>query len=161
VTTRAAIPTSPPTKQNAIATHSATSVIGGSAVLLKSGHGRCNRPEVCVIFVASQRLSVRVSMAIIAAAPGATATIASTTRSRSPLEPASASLRISSSPRRSVLLMVSASVPRVSSTAIVVRTAKPATHSRMRPTGYHSTSAVGWAATLPATAASGRPSRAR
>ena len=92
MTIRAAIPTSPPTKQKAIATHNATSVIGGSAVLFKSGHGRCNRPEVCVTFVASQRLSVSVSMAIMAAAAGATTTIASTNRSRSPLEPALASL---------------------------------------------------------------------
>ncbi len=54
--------------------HSATSVIGGSAVVFRSGQGRCSRPDVAVIFAASQRLSVSVIMATIAAAAGAIAT---------------------------------------------------------------------------------------
>ena len=58
-------------KQKAIATHSATSVIGGNAALFRSGQGRCSRPDVAVIFAASQRLSVSVIMATIAAAAGA------------------------------------------------------------------------------------------
>ena len=44
-----------------MATHKAASVIGGSAMLFRSGQGRCNRPDVAVIFAASQRLSVRAS----------------------------------------------------------------------------------------------------
>ena len=36
--------------ENAIATHSAAIVIGGSAALFRSGQGRCSRPEVAVIF---------------------------------------------------------------------------------------------------------------
>ena len=48
-----------------------TSVIGGNAVLFRSGQGRCSRPEVAVIFAASQRLSVNVIIATIAAAAGA------------------------------------------------------------------------------------------
>ena len=59
----ARIASSPPVKQNAIAAHSAASVIGGSAALFRSGQGRCSRPDVAVIFAASQRLSVSVIMA--------------------------------------------------------------------------------------------------
>ena len=73
----ARIASSPPVKQNAIATHSAASVIGGSAALFRSGQGRCSRPDVAVIFAASQRLSVSVIMATIAAAAGAIVTSAS------------------------------------------------------------------------------------
>ena len=45
--------------------------------------------------------------------------------------------------------MVAASVPSVSSAAIVVSAAKPAIQSRMRPTGYHSRSGATGAAPLP------------
>ena len=46
-------------KQNANATESATSVIGGNSVLFRSGQGRCSRPDIAAIFAASQRLSVK------------------------------------------------------------------------------------------------------
>ena len=45
--------------------------------------------------------------------------------------------------------MVAASVPSVSSAAIVVNAAKPMIQSRMRPTGYHSRSGATGAAPLP------------
>ena len=56
---------------------SAASIIGGSAVLFRSGQGRCSRPDVAVIFAASHRLSVSVIIATIAAAAGAIVTSAS------------------------------------------------------------------------------------
>src|SRR5260221_13848985 len=68
------IASSPPVKQNAIATHSTASVIGGSATLLRSGQGRCNPPHVAVIFAASQKLSVSVVMGNMAGAAGAIVT---------------------------------------------------------------------------------------
>ncbi len=68
-----------------------------------------------------------------------------------------------SKPARIASVMVAASVPNVSSAAIVVRTAKPAIQSRRRPIGYHSS--VGEAGAPPsldgAASATGRPSRAR
>ncbi len=59
--------------------------------------------------------------------------------------------------------MVAASLPNVSSTAIVVSTAKPVVQSRMRPTGYHSNTGIGGDAPLPEVTAfgTGRPSNAR
>ena len=53
-------------KQNANATDSATSVIGGNPVLVTSGQGRCNRPDIAAIFAASQRLSASVATTNIA-----------------------------------------------------------------------------------------------
>ena len=67
---------------------SATSVIGGNSALFRSGHGRCSLPEVAAILPASQRLSVSVIMATIAAAAGAMIASASTHRSASPEEAA-------------------------------------------------------------------------
>ena len=132
------IATSPPTKQRASATQSATSVIGGNSALFRSGQGRCSRPDVAVILPASQRLSVNVIMATIVAAAGAMMESAVTQRSMSPDDAASRDPRIRIRPRRSELVMVSASLPSVSMAAIVVNAAKPAIQSRMRPTGYHS-----------------------
>src|SRR5882724_372577 len=77
----ATIESSPPEKQNAMAAHNAASVSGGSAVLFRSGQGRCNRPDVAVIFAASQRLSVSAIMMTMVAAAGAIATSASSPRS--------------------------------------------------------------------------------
>ena len=37
-----------------MAADNAASVIGGRSVLFRSGHGRCNRPDVAVILAASQ-----------------------------------------------------------------------------------------------------------
>src|SRR5437899_12983746 len=54
----ASTPGIPPTKQNAIATDSATSVIGGNTVLVTSGQGRSSSPDTADIVAASQRLSV-------------------------------------------------------------------------------------------------------
>ena len=153
----------PPVKQNASATHNAASVIGGSAVGFRSGHGRCNRPDVAVILAASQRLSVSVIIATIVAAAGAIFTSASINCSISPVDPASRPLRTRSKPRRNVALMVPPSVPSVSRAAMVASAAKPAIQSRIRPIGYHSRSdATGAAPLLGATLLlPGRPSRAR
>ena len=79
----------------------------------------------------------------------------------SPAAAASRGPRIRSRPRRSVPVMVSASVPSVSSAAIVVRTAKPAIQSRMRPTGYHSRAGAAGAAPLPEPALGDRPPQQR
>src|ERR1035437_9378920 len=95
------IASSPPVKQNAIATDNAASVIGGSAALLRSGQGRGNQPDVAVIFAASQRLSVSVIMATMAAAAGAMVTRASILRSISPDEAGSLRPVIRSQPARS------------------------------------------------------------
>ena len=111
----------PAEKQNAMATHSATSVIGGNAVLFRSGHGRCSRPEVAVILAASHRLSVSVIMATIVAAAGAMMESAVTQRSMSPEEAVSRDPRIRMRPPRSELVMASASVPSVSMAATCQR----------------------------------------
>ena len=76
--------------------------------------------------------------------------------------PPSRGLRNRNSPRRNMAVMVSALLPSVSSAAAVISTAKPAIHSRMRPTGYHSMTGAAGAAPLPAAgAAMARPSNAR
>jgi hypothetical protein len=118
---------------------------------------------VAVIFAASQRLSVSVIMATIAAAAGAIVTSASIHCSVSPVEAASRGPMIRNRPRRIAPVMLAASLPSVSRAAIVVSTAKPAIQSRMRPTGYHSSTGAAGDAPLPAATAvvTGRPSKAR
>src|SRR5271170_7940077 len=148
VTVCARIAGNPPIKQNAIATDNAASVIGGSATPLRSGQGRCNRPDVAVTFAASQRLSVSVIMATSAAAAGAMLASASIARFASSFE-ASSGRQISIKPRSITAVIVAALVPSVSRTDIVVSAAKPAIQSRMRPTGYHSSTGVAGAAPLP------------
>src|ERR1700676_3140774 len=151
------IATSPLVKQNAMATHSAASVIGGSATLLRSGHGRCNRPEVAVILAASQRLSVSVIIANIAAAAGAIITRASIHCSVSAVGATPRNAKIRCKNRRKAPVMAAVSVPSVSSAAMVVNAAKPVIQSRMRPTGYHSKSGATGEAPLPG----GTPSERR
>src|ERR1700761_4239590 len=164
VTGSANIASNPPTKQKAIAAENTANVIGGSAMAFRSGHGRCSRPEVAVTFPASHRLTVRVIIVTMADATGASANTASTTRAVSSLE-GSSGFQTSNRPRRIAPLMVAASVPSVSNAAMVISTAKPAVHSRMRPTGYHSSATgVATGATLASVEtgwATGRPSRTR
>src|SRR3989440_11981706 len=116
----ARIASSPPPNENAIATHSAAIVIAGSVALFRSGHGRCNRPDVAVILAESQRLSVRVVMAMIAAAIGATVTTVSINCSYSPVDAASLGPMIWTTcwkNARSVPVIVAASGPRRHSAA--------------------------------------------
>ena len=117
-----------------------------------------------MIFAASQRLSVSVVMKTITTDAGSDdRQSASTHRSASPEEAGSRARRMRCMPRRSVPVMVSASAPSVSKPTIVIRTAKPAIQSRMRPTGYHSITGVAGAAPLsdPACGQPARPSNAR
>ena len=116
-----------------------------------------------MIFAASQRLSVNVIIATMAAAAGAIGDQSVDPLSVSPVEAASLEPMIRSKPRRSAPVMASASLPSVSSAAIVVNAAKPMIQSRMRPTGYHSRSGATCDAPLPGgmPPVSGRPSNAR
>ena len=95
-TISARIASNPPTKQSAMATNNRTSAIDGNAVLFRSGQGRCSRPEVAVILAASQRLSVNVNVAKIAAAAGAMVTSALMNCSISPVGTASLELKMRS-----------------------------------------------------------------
>ena len=150
-TIRASIASSPPVKQKASASDNTASVIGGRSAPFRSGQGRCNRPDVAAIFAASQRLSVSVIIVKMAPAAGATITNASSACSVSPDEAAPRNPRNHCRALRITSLMVAASVPSVNRTAVVVSTAKPAIHSRMRPIGYHSS--VGAAGAVPSPAA--------
>ncbi|MGY4418352.1 hypothetical protein ACVWY2_000777 [Bradyrhizobium sp. JR6.1] len=85
----------------------------------------------------------------------------STNRSISPLGSPSPVVSTFSRPRRKVPVTVSASDPSVSSAAAVVMTAKAATQSRIRPTGYHSSTGGCGVVPSPAAPAIGRPSSAR
>ena len=146
MTILASIASSPPLKHSAIATHSPTSVIVGSVIFFKSGHGRRSRPEIAAMFAASQRFSVSVSIATIAAADGARLTISSIQRAKSSLMVASFDPKLRSINSRSAPATAAASVPSVRSAAAVVTAARPAIQSRMRPTGYHSIAGASFAA---------------
>ena len=73
----ARIERSPPASVQAAAMQSAASAAFGSAAVLKSGHGRRNRPDIAVIFPASQRLIVSVTMKPITPEAGMIVTSAS------------------------------------------------------------------------------------
>src|SRR5262245_7466228 len=155
--------TIPPVKQNARATHSATSVIGGSAVAFRSGQGRFNRPEVTAILPASHRLNVKMIKGIGGAAAGASATILST-RLSSIGSPRSAKARtVGRKLCLNAAVMASASELIPSRRTNASRATIIAIHNSRRPVGYHSIVLAGGAAPLPPDVAFGtaRPNRAR
>jgi len=90
---------------------STTSVIGGSSAFADPAMAGAAGLRSPAILAASQRLSVNVIIETIAAAGGAISERAATQRSTSPEDAASRGPRIRNSPRRSVPVMASASVP--------------------------------------------------
>jgi hypothetical protein len=151
---------SPPTKQKPIAANSAASVIGGRAVVRRSGHGRRSRPDIAVTLAAAQRLKASVIVEEAAAIGGDTAMTTSINGVISGESGTSAARRMRIRPLRMVSWMLAASVPSISRAAKVVRAAMTPIQSRMRPTGYHSNCGV-VASGAKASCAVGRPSKAR
>ena len=157
----ARIASSPPVKQKASATHSATSVIGGSAALFRSGQGRCKRPDVAVILRGEPQIEgqrhhrddggrgrrdrhQRIDPLFEIAGRRHVA------RAEDPQQ--AAAQRVGDGGG------VGAERQQ---RAIVVSAAKPAIQSRMRPTGYHSSAGATGAAPLPADAAGDGPAEQR
>src|SRR6202023_3171805 len=128
----APIAKNPPEKQKAIAAHNAASVSGGSAVLFRSGQGRCNRPDVAVIFAASQRLSVSIIVMTMVAAAGAIVTSASSKRSVG-LMPVDS--RTCAHAERIVWVTEGPSELIAISATVIIIAAKITIQSRIRPTG--------------------------
>src|ERR1700754_3488762 len=107
-----------------MAADNAASVIGGGSVFLRTGHGRCNRPDAAVILAESQRLSVSMVMVLMTAMAGAIVTKASMRCLISSPGLASRWPMNRSMAARIVSVMVAASVANVSSVAMVIRMAK-------------------------------------